>query len=237
MTRYLVGLLSWYAATGKGLEKPRKRVLVDPAARPLSANLDIEQCVLYVLQDHLMIFYVKSRQEESRAVVGLLARYLSSVIHAGLEDGTYVLADGVILSKQPRVTQRPGPALLDGVLTRRQRGENDPMLVSSTAGWSSDGCITSLRGMPKPNTALKNNRPTSVYPSLDTEARTCVRASQFELDCPLCGTIVQYPRGDSNARTRLRRPPLCPLSYGGLNRLGDEDSNLGRLIQSQLSYR
>jgi hypothetical protein len=26
----------------------------------------------------------------------------------------------------------------------------------------------------------------------------------------------QYPRGDSNARTRLRRPLLYPLSYGGL---------------------
>jgi hypothetical protein len=25
-----------------------------------------------------------------------------------------------------------------------------------------------------------------------------------------------YPRGDSNARARLRRPPLYPLSYGGL---------------------
>ncbi len=29
-------------------------------------------------------------------------------------------------------------------------------------------------------------------------------------------TGIQYPRGDSNARTRLRRPLLYPLSYGGL---------------------
>ena len=27
--------------------------------------------------------------------------------------------------------------------------------------------------------------------------------------------LVQYPRGDSNARHRLRRPVLYPLSYGG----------------------
>ena len=28
-------------------------------------------------------------------------------------------------------------------------------------------------------------------------------------------SYVQYPRGDSNARTWLRRPLLYPLSYGG----------------------
>ncbi len=27
--------------------------------------------------------------------------------------------------------------------------------------------------------------------------------------------VLGYPRGDSNARARLRRPPLYPLSYGG----------------------
>jgi hypothetical protein len=31
--------------------------------------------------------------------------------------------------------------------------------------------------------------------------------------------FIQYPRGDSNARARLRRPPLYPLSYGGKVRL------------------
>ena len=31
----------------------------------------------------------------------------------------------------------------------------------------------------------------------------------------LVRVYIQYPRGDSNARARLRRPPLYPLSYGG----------------------
>ena len=40
-------------------------------------------------------------------------------------------------------------------------------------------------------------------------------AAKHRLEAMLGGDIV-YPRGDSNARHRLRRPVLYPLSYGGI---------------------
>ncbi len=50
-----------------------------------------------------------------------------------------------------------------------------------------------------------SSHPESIPLNAPSDDR-CVRGSLV---------LVQYPRGESNACLRLRRPPLYPLSYGG----------------------
>ena len=66
----------------------------------------------------------KVGERKSRAALGLLAQYLSSVIQAGLESGTYDLAGGVIVLGEAKVTPALGPERPGDVVRRKERGEN-----------------------------------------------------------------------------------------------------------------